>query len=300
MFVLKNDLKNKIEESFKEKIIKEEAITFEVSLLQLGTGKIIVKRVSNKVKNTYDYLASQECKMVLYPLKQFIFEGDVYFIYKYMSKYNYPDIKKIDDLIDAMTLLHQKTSFTVKLSDKEFKYFFRIYKNLDRIFQTLEMFVRESEIKEEKTDNDWILLSKYNTFLKLKTIMYSLQRKIHKYIDSKGSVVYALNHGNLNLNHIIQKKLISFDNSYLGIFISDYAKLYVSIDDVEGEWFKEIDKKIKEYNNDFYKIYFKFLVLYIYIINLKITDINEFSVINSFNQIESKITRFLTLTASYQ
>ena len=300
MFVLKNELILKIEDSFKEKIIKTEAITYEVTLLSFQTGKVIVKRVSNKVKNTYDYLASQECNMVLYPIKQFVLNGEVFFLYKYMPKYDYPDNKKIYELLDAMSSLHQKTGFVVRLNDDEFKYFYRIYKQLDRIFQTLEMLVRESESKPNKTDNDWILLSKYKTFMKLKNLMYQIQRKIHKYVDSKGSVIYALNHGNLCINHIIRKKLISFDKSYIGIFVSDYAKLYVSIDDIEGEWFKEFDKKLSEYNNDFYKLYFKFLVLYIYLINVKFSDINNFGVINSYNQIENKINRFLILTASYQ
>lgn len=298
--MLKNELILKIEDSFKEKIIKTEAITYEVTLLSFQTGKVIVKRVSNKVKNIYDYLASQECNMVLYPIKQFVLNGEVFFLYKYMPKYDYPDNKKIYELLDAMSSLHQKTGFVVRLNDDEFKYFYRIYKQLDRIFQTLEMLVRESESKPNKTDNDWILLSKYKTFMKLKNLMYQIQRKIHKYVDSKGSVIYALNHGNLCINHIIRKKLISFDKSYIGIFVSDYAKLYVSIDDIEGEWFKEFDKKLSEYNNDFYKLYFKFLVLYIYLINVKFSDINNFGVINSYNQIENKINRFLILTASYQ
>lgn len=298
--MLKNELKIKIEDSFKEQIIEIEALTFEVTLLSFKTGKIIVKRVSNKVKNTYDYLASQECKMVLYPIKQFVVDNEVYFVYKYMSKYEYPDNIKIYELIEAADSLHKKTGFTVRLNDDEFKYFYRIYKNLDRIFQTLEMLVRESESKPYKTDNDWIILSKYKTFIKVKKLMYQIQRKIHKYVDSKGIVIFALNHGNLCINHIIQKKLISFDKSYIGIFVSDYAKLYVSIDDIEGEWFKEIDKKLTSYNNDFYKLYFKFLVLYIYLINLKLLDIENFGVINSYNQIESKINRFLFLTASYQ
>lgn len=298
--MLTNELKSKIIDSFKEEIINVEAISKNVSLLSFKTGKIIIKKVSDKSKNTYDFLASQECKMVLYPLKKFLLKGDTFFVYKYMSKYQYPDIKKIYEIIECMSSLHQKTGFTVRLNDKEFKYFYRIYKNLDRIFQTLEMLVRESEVKMEKNDNDWILLSKYKTFLNVKKIMYPLQKKIHKYVDSKGSVFYALNHGNLNVNHIIQKKLISFDNSYLGIFVSDYAKLYVSIDEIEGDWFKEFDRKLSEFNNDFYKIYFKFLVLYIYLISLKLTNIYDYATINTFIQIENKISRFLTLTANFQ
>ena len=118
------------------------------------------------------------------------------------------------DLIDCVHELHKKTGFTVRLNDLNFKYFYRIYKNLDRIFQTLEMLVRECEERVVKTDFDWIILSKYNILLNVKKIMYPMQRKIHKYLDNHGNCIYALNHGNLNLNHFIQKKLISFDNGY--------------------------------------------------------------------------------------
>jgi hypothetical protein len=140
------------------------------------------------------------------------FEKDMQKLYPPLpdEKNGFTLIKKVYDLINSVDSLHSKTSFNVKLTDVNFKYFYRIYKSLDRIFQTLEMLVRESEIKQEKTDYDWIILSKYHTFLDVKNIMYSLQKKIHKYIDSKGSCIYALNHGNLSLNHFIGKKFISY------------------------------------------------------------------------------------------
>ena len=228
-----------------------------------------------------------------------MYNKEIYFIYNYVNNYEYPSEKKITDLTNTVYELHKKTGFTVRLNDENFKYFYRIYKNLDRIFQTMEMMVRECETRQKKTDYDWIILSKYYVFLDAKKIMYQLQRKIHKYIDNHGSVIYALNHGNLNLNHYIQKKLVSFDNGYIGIFISDYAKLYVSLDDIDGEWFKEIEEKISSYSNDFYKIYFKFLVLYIYIINLRFSSFDTHTVLNTYLQIATKINRFLTLTSNY-
>ena len=134
------------------------------------------------------------------------------------------------------------------------------------------MVIRESEERVKKTDFDWIVLSKYYIFLNAKKIMYQTQRKIHKYIDNHGNAIYSLNHGNLNLNHLLQKKLVSFDSGYIGIFVSDYAKLYVSLDEYEGNWFKEIEGKLNSYENDFYKTYFKFLVLYIYMINIRFSS----------------------------
>lgn len=297
--MIKNEFASKIEEAFNSNIIKKEALTSTVTLLSFNDSKIVLKKVNIRTKNIYDFLASQKVENVLYPIKQFVFENEIYFAYKYINDYEYPNEKKIFDLIDAIHELHKKTGFTVRLTDINFKYFYRIYKNLDRIFQTLEMLVRECEVKNEKTDFEWIILSKYHIFLSVKKMMYSIQRKIHKYLDNHGNVIYVLNHGNLNLNHFVQKKLLSFDNGYTGIFVSDYAKLYVSIDDLDGAWFKELEEKLNSYGNDFYKLYFKFLVLYIYIINLRISSFDKHSILNSYIQIATKINRFLNLTSNY-
>ena len=297
--MLKNDKFTKIEEAFNSKIIKTEALTNIVTLLSFNDSKIILKKVNVKTKNIYDFLASQKVENILYPLKQFVIDKEIFFVYKYVNDYEYPSEKKISDLINTVSELHKKTGFTVRLNDINFKFFYRIYKNLDRIFQTLEMFVRECEEKKEKTDFEWIILSKYHIFLSVKKLMYQIQRKIHKYIDNHGSAIYSLNHGNLNLSHYVQKKLLSFDNGYIGIFVSDYAKLYVSLDDVEGLWFKEIEEKLNSYENDFYKLYFKFLVLYIYIINLRFSSFEQHAVLNTYIQISSKINHFLNLTSNY-
>jgi hypothetical protein len=297
--MIKNEFILKIEESFNSKIIKQEALTDMVTLLYFNESKIVLKKVNVRTKNIYDFLASQNVENVLYPIKQFVYEKEIFFVYKFINDYEYPSEKKISDLIDVVHELHKKTAFTVRLTDVYFKYFYRIYKNLDRIFQTLEMLIRECETSNKKTDFEWILLSKYHIFISVKKIMYQLQRKIHKYLDNHGNVTYVLNHGNLNLSHFLQKKLVSFDNGYTGIFVSDYAKLYVSLDDIDGVWFKEIDDNLNSYENDFYKIYFKFLVLYIYIINLRINSFNQNVILNTYIQIASKINRFLSLTSNY-
>lgn len=298
--MLKNEKYSKVEEAFNNTIIKEEALTDMVTLLSFSDSKIIIKKVNKKTKNIYDFLASQKVDDILYPSKQFVIDKEIFFAYKYLNDYEYPSEKKINDLINTVDELHKKTGFTVRLNDINFKFFYRIYKKLDIIFQTLEMFVRECENKKEKTDFEWIILSKYHIFLSVKKLMYQIQRKIHKYVDNHGSVIYVLNHGNLTLNHYIQKKLLSFDNGYIGIFVSDYAKLYVSLDDIEGEYFKEIDNKLSSYENDFYKLYFKFLVLYIYIINLRFSSFDQHTVLNTYIQISTKINRFLSLTSNYQ
>ena len=297
--MITNEFKLKIEEAFNRKITSIKLVSKYVILISFSDYKIILKKVDVKTKNIYDYLISQDVKEVVYPMKKIIFEKEIFFVYKYISNYEYPNEKKVIDIISVVDNIHKKTGFTVRLNDSNFKQCMKIYKNLDRIFQTIEMIVRESEVKEKKEDYDWIILSKYNILLKTKKIMYQLQRKIHKYIDNKGSLIYSLNHGNLNLNHFIGKKLISFDKAYIGFFISDYARLYLSVDDLDGLWFKGIEEKITSYGNDFYKVYFKFLVLYIYVINLRIDSFEQHTFLNCYVQICGKINHFLSLTSNY-
>lgn len=297
--MISDDLLVKIEESLKNKCIKKEALTEYVTLLSFSNNKYIVKEVSNKSKEIYDYMASQKVENVLYPKKRFLDNKKMYFLFDYIQSLEYPNEKKILNLIESLDELHKKTSFEIKSEDINFKYFLRIYKRLDRYFQTLEMLVRECEIKEKKSDFEWVILSKYNIFLDAKKVMYQLQRTIHKYVDNKGVCIYSLNHGNPNLNHFMQDKLLSFENGYIGIFVSDFAKLYTSIDDINGEWFKELESKISSYGNDFYKKYFKFFVLYLYIINLRFTSFSEHTIMNTYIQIGNKISRFLSLTSNY-
>jgi hypothetical protein len=297
--MITNEFKNKIEEAFNSKITDFKIVSKYVTLITFSNQKYIIKKVSNRTKNIYDYLISQEVKEVVYPMKKIIFQKEIFFVYKYYQEYTYPNEKKIIDLIEVVDKVHKKTGFTVRLNDSNFKQCMKIYKNLDMIFQTLEMIVRECEINDDKEDYDWIILSKYFIFLQTKKIMYQLQRKIHKYIDNKGSLIYGLNHGNLNLNHMVGNKLISFEKSYIGFIVSDYVRLYLSVDDIEGLWFKNIEEKITSYGNDFYKIYFKFMVLYIYIINLRIDSFDKHTFLNCYVQICSKINHFLSLTSNY-
>ena len=175
---MKSELISKIESSLEEKILTIEALTENVTLLSFSKQKIIVKRVSSNAKNIYNYLASQKVSSVLFPIKQFVVDGQIFFLYKYLNSYEYPDVKKALDLMNVINDVHQKTAFTVRLNDINFKYFMRIYKQLDRTFQTLEMMIRECEMRPNKTDYDWIILSKYKTFINLKKMMYPLQKKI--------------------------------------------------------------------------------------------------------------------------
>ena len=289
----------KLEKNFNAKIENEVALSTDVTLLSFHNKKIILKEVNQKVLDIYHFLASENVDNVRLPIKKITDGKKIYLAFNYVKPINYPEEKQIIDLINVIHNLHQKTAFDIKLETKYFKFFYRMYQKLDRIFQTLEMWVRESEQKPNKDDFDWIILSKYHHFLDAKSVMYQLQRKIHKYVDNKGVAVFCLNHGNPSLEHFINHQLISFNNSYLGIFISDFAKLYVSLDHLNQDYFKEIERVLTSYQNNFYLLYFKFLVLYIYMISLNVDSYHRKHSVEIYLQLANRINKFLKLTNKY-
>ena len=297
---MKAELVKKLEDSFNDKIKEKIALTNSVTLLSFSKKKVIIKRGNQKTKKVYEFLKAENVEEVNYPLKMITDNKEIFFVYNYVNNYEAPNNKKIINLLESLKALHEKTSFEVKLADINFKYFMRTYRKLDFIFQNLEMLIREAEVKSKKTDLEWILLSKYHIYLDTKIIMYDLQRKIHKYVDNHGVAIYALNHGNPSLEHYINGKFISFDNAYLGIVVSDYAKFFISIDHIDGQYFKYFDDYLNSLNNNFYKIYFKFFVLYLYMISLSFDSYHAKTSVSIYNQIASKISRFLNYSANYK
>ncbi|MFI3252312.1 MAG: hypothetical protein R3Y60_04135 [bacterium] len=297
---MNNKLKDLLEQYFNNKVTNINKVTANVTLFCIEDQKYITKLVSSKCNEIYNFLLQQQISTVSYPLKKFRINEGLFFLYKYETELNIPVLKKTQQLLDSITVVHKGTSYEKKLNKKNYKYLFRTYKKTDYKFQMLEMYIREAEVKQSKNDFDWVILSKYSIFLDTKIIMYNLQKKIHNYIDEKISVVYALNHGNLDLNHLYNKKIISFDNAYRGIFISDLARLYVECDHINLDWHTVISQIIDPYENNFYKIYFKFLVLYIYVINIDFDLVDINNACNKYIQLSRRISNFLTHFSDYK
>lgn len=297
---MNKELKSLLERYFNQEVIIINKVTTNVTLFSVNNTKYITKQVSAKCNSIYNFIVQQKVQSVNIPIKKFKVESGLYFLYCYETELNYPVLKKTQQLVDAVTTLHKSTSYEKKLNKKNFKYLYRTYKKIDYKFQMLEMYIREAEIKQSKTDFDWVILSKYSIFLDTKVMMYNLQKKIHNYIDDKISVVYSLNHGNPDLNHLYNNKLISFDNAFQGIFISDLARLYVQCDHINLDWCTVINQVLEPYGNNFYKVYFKFLVLYIYVINIDFDLIDVNNACNKYIQLSRKISNFMQNFQDYK
>lgn len=290
---------NEIEKEINKKIENFQNISLKAKKIVIENENYIIKKSNKELDYLYDYLHGQNVNAVLYPVKKIQIKNSSYYLYNYLEEINTPPSKKIYDLKEALRELHHKTQVLKTLKKANYKYLYRIYKKLDAKFKILEYYIREYEAKPTKDDTVWIILSKYYIFLDCKKELYRLQRKIHKAMEDKTAVYFALNHENPHLFHIINKIIVSLDNAKIGFISSDIAKVYILNEYINIDWEEFIKSWLDEYEGEIYKVYFKFLVLYIFILNVDILGENVYANTNSYIQISQKIQKFMKLFKDY-
>lgn len=254
----------------------------------------IIKKIKRPVNRIYKMLKSKGIDNVLYPLKEFEYQNNFYYVFKCVTYDFDPKETKILDLIYGLKYIHDKTSFKKKISDIEFKRFKRIYKRLDYCFLMLESIVRKSEMSENKTDYDWIILAKYNIYLDCKKELYNLQLKIHNAIKNGLELNYSILNNKPDINHFVNKIFINFSNGKIGYYVSDYCKMYVLNDNIKVSYVEELDRIF----NDFDKVYFKFFTLYIYMLNLNFDNSDIF--LDNYVNVSKSIKMFMQTFQNYK
>ncbi len=259
----------------------------------------VVKKTNRKSDKIYQYLNSQNVHNVVYPEKKYVLNNEKYLEFPYYDEIDYPSSKKLLNLKDAIMELHDKTKTMKVIKKRNMRYFYKIYYKLDMKFSLLELYIRECENNVNHNDNDWIILSKYHIYLDCKKELYRLQKKLHNLVDKNTSAYYAVNHFKPDITHLVNNSLISLDHAKIAIVTSDIAKIYVANEYIDIDWFNFVDSWLNNYEGEIYKVYFKFLVLYIFILNVNIDNVNEYTSLNSYVQINNKIKKFLLQFNTY-
>ena len=257
-----------------------------------ASDKYILKQAVKNIEASYDYLKSQNVSNIIYPLKKYKVDNNIFLLYPYIEEWKYPNDKKIFDLRDSIINVHESTKILKEVKKNNYKYLYRLYKKLDNKFRILDSFINEIELKEINDDFDWIILSKYHIFLDVKKEMYRLQTKIHEDIDKHISIFYCVNHGRPSLSHLVDKSLISFEESRFSFLVSDIARFYCINDYIKIDWYELINNWLNIYSLPIYKTYFKFLSLYIFIMNLHICDNGIYNYVEISNHLQRIMVLF--------
>lgn len=201
------------------------------TILKCTNGTYVVKNKKNKdIKELYKYLNSRDFHY--YPLLVEDNRSDIN-VFEYVEDNSIDNEQKLFDLINLVSLLHNKTSYYKEVTNDKIK---EIYEELlGRTIYMEEYFNKiifniEDDIFVSPSSN--LLL---NNSSKIFESLVFLKKEIDEWykitIDSD-KIRVCLVHNNLNLDHYIKSDkdyLISWDNYIIDSPIIDIVKLYKNI-----------------------------------------------------------------------
>ena len=193
-------------------------------IIEANTEKYIVKKNSNK-KHIFDYLNSRSFNY--YPK---ILIDDKYQVSEYVSDLEIPKEQKINDLVDLMAILHNKTTYNKKTNNDEYE---NIYEDLVNNYNYL--FEYYTDVIDKIDNTIFLSPSQYLIARNISLIFESidagfnfLQDFKEKIEDIDGLRVCVI-HNDLSLNNYKRNNkqyLLNWDKSKIDIPVFDLYKLY--------------------------------------------------------------------------
>ncbi len=281
----------------------------DISPITLKTYKLVsdnnnnffLKETSKTILNKYHYLENIGVSNVLYPLlnkeNKYVSSNNNQFFYvtDYINEVKIRDDVKSSALFYELENLHNRTIIKKTLDPFKVRIKFdEITNQLDYKFKSIESYVRQVESKPLNMFS-MPILENYYLILDAKKELVKLQKRLISSIKSRESVNYNFIHNNPSLDHILnvrgQNYLISLDKSKIGLDSLDYAKYYISNNFIDVDYKTLI---LNHYDSDAYSFnydYFKYLILYIYIMKINFTNEQQVNARN-FENVTINISKF--------
>ena len=216
-----------------------------ITIVDTNDSRYVIKR--NNYNDVYNYLKVRNYSYypeVISDLK------DSYIITKYISSNNMPDEQKIDDIIDLISLLHNKTTHFKEVDSDEYH---RLYDDLNNniiyLFQYYNDLMTIIESKIYFSPPEYLLARNISNIYLSLDISKKLLDKWYENVKSIKNKKIVILHNNLKLDHFIYSDkpyLISWDKSRIDMPIFDIYKLYKN----EGDKFS-YDETLKRYEKDY-------------------------------------------------
>lgn len=197
-----------------------------VYIIDTEDGKYVVKKKTTN-QSIYKYLDSRSFNY--YP-KSIDDSDDEYDVFSYIDDYSLPEEQKMMDLIDLVSLLHNKTTHYKEASEDEYK---KIYEDISNNIAYLESYYSDIitiiETKVFPSPSEYLLARNISKIFS--ALVFCKEELEHWYesvknIQKKRLVII---HNNLRLDHFFTNErsyLISWDKARIDIPVFDLYKLY--------------------------------------------------------------------------
>lgn len=194
------------------------------TILQTMTGDYIIKEKNKDLKELYEYLNSRG--FTSFPSLIDSSRSDVN-IFEYICDKTRPEPQKLDDLMDTIASLHNKTSYFKEVTIDHYKKIYEDIKGnllyLDNYYNTLfdinfnNIYYSPSAYLFER--NYYLINNNINYAYKLLDEWYDI-------VKNEKNIRVCVVHNNLSLDHYLNDSLISWDHYLIDTPVLDIFKLY--------------------------------------------------------------------------
>lgn len=198
--------------------------TGKVTIVDDKMGRFIIKEKTNK-EEIFNYLKSRSFDY--YP--KIIVDED-YEISEYIENIEYPNEQKIIDLINLVSLLHNKTTHYKEVDFDDYKKIYEdIENNIEYLYSYYSDLITLIETHVYMSPSEYLLARNISKIFSALNFCKGEIEKWYKLVETKTKQRHVVLHNNLELTHFIKNDksyLISWGKSKIGIPIFDLYILY--------------------------------------------------------------------------
>lgn len=198
------------------------------TILETTCGNFIIKPKNKDINELYTYLTNRG--FMNYP-KIIDSSRDEVNVFEYVEDIKLPKEQKCDDLIEIIASLHNKTSYFKEVSEDKFKSIYEDIKSnisyLSNYYNTLYE-IGFNEVYA--SPSNYIFMRNYFKINAALEYANSELDNWYSLVTNETKIRVCLIHNNLELNHLLNNKLISWDNHMIDTPVIDIVKLY------KNEW----------------------------------------------------------------
>ena len=197
-------------------------------IIDTNKETVVFKRKSNNINlsDTFTYLKSRSFDN--YPNK--IYEDNKYDVYEYVEDTKEPAEQKILDLINLVTMLHNKTTFYKEVDIDDYKEIYETINNkIEYLYNYYTDIINLIETRVYMAPSEYLMARNISKIYESLSYAKKCIDKWYEVIKDKRKMRVVNIHNNLSLDHYLKNRkpyLISWEKSRIDIPIYDLYKLY--------------------------------------------------------------------------
>ena len=197
-----------------------------VVYVDTSDGRFVIKN-NNRNKEVLTYLESRNFDYFPSIVNNI---NDEYEIYEYIEEFSIPKEQKMDDLIELVSLLHNKTTHYKEVDSEHYKQVYEdINNNIAYLYSYYNDLITMIESKIFPSPSEYLLSRNISKIYAALSFSKSEIEKWYEIVKDKKKDRFVVVHNNLDLSHFLRNKnsyLISWDKTKIDKPIFDLYKLY--------------------------------------------------------------------------